>query len=167
MLADGGKQVLKHNLRLEYPETSETRLQRSGAVAPASRSPTIYLSYGTQDARVAAKLRAGLENAGFQVLDQTRLDVGALWTEELRRMMEQCDAVVALVGDDDISPFVAADIKAALASSRPTLVLRPAGSSRAELPSDVRVLPIDMTQPDLSGVVSCLRSFQTLREGYE
>ena len=142
---------LKHNLRLEYPETSETRLQRSGAIAPASRSPTIYLSYGRQDARVAAKLWVPSTRPNT-------LDVGAPWTE---------DAVVALVGDDDISPFVAADIKAALASSRPTLVLLPAGSSRAELPSDVRVLPIDMTQPDLSGVVSCLRSFQTLREGYE
>jgi len=159
---DGQKRLLKHNLRLEYPESPESSATRpalrSTAAAPVRRSSTIYLSYSSEDTRLAAKIRAGLESADFDVLDQTRLGPGEPWSEALRRMMTQSDTVVGLVGEDVISPWVSSEIKAAVASSKPALVLFAAGASSAGLPSNVRTLAIDADRPDTMAIAELLRS---------
>ena len=157
VLADGEKRLLKHNLRLEYPSEANPP-HRSTASPPASRPMTIYLSYSAQDLRVAAKLRGGLQSAGFEVLDQTRLDPGEPWSEALRRMITQADTVVGLIGEDDISPFVSAELKAAAASSKPVLVLLAAGASSVGLPDDIRTLAIDANRPDVTAIAALLRS---------
>jgi hypothetical protein len=159
VLAGGEKRVLKHSLRLEYPENSETSNPRRSTVSPpASRPTTVYLSYSTEDSRVAAKLRGGLQSAGFEVLDQTRLDPGEPWNEALRRMITQADAVVGLIGEDGISPLVSADVNAAVASSKSALVLLAASASSVGLPKDVRTLPIDMKHPDVTAIAELLRA---------
>jgi hypothetical protein len=140
VLADEQKWLLKHNLRLEYPEPR--------ARAPVSRQPTIYLSYSQQDSRVAGQLRAGLENAGLKVLDQTSLGENEPWSGALGRMMAQSDAVVGLVGEDEISPWVNAEIKTAAASSKPIFVLLPAGASSVGLPQEVQIIAVDMNRID-------------------
>lgn len=156
--AGGEKRLLKHNLRLEYPEDSETsNSRRSTASPPASRPVTVYLSYSTEDSRVAAKIRGGLQSTGFEVLDQTRLDPGEPWSEALRRMITQCDTVVGLIGEDGISPLVSADVNAAVVSSKPALVLLGTGASNVKLPSDVRTLTIDASRPDVRAIAQLLR----------
>lgn len=137
-LTNGEKLQLKHQLRLEYPDLPETEPPRSLAVT--SRQPTAYLSYSTQDSRAAAKLRAGLETVGLQVFDQTRLAAGEPWSEALQRMMAQCDAVVVLVGEDEVSSLVSADIQAAIASAKPTFAIVAADAPSISLPRDVRIL---------------------------
>jgi TIR domain/YEATS family len=159
MLAGGEKRLLKHNLRLEYPADLETsRPRRSTASPPASRPMTVYLSYSTQDSRVAAKLRGGLQSAGFEVLDQTQVGPGEPWSEALRRMITQSDTVVGLIGEDEISPWVSAELKAAAASSKPALVLLATDSSGVKLPGDVRTLAIDANRPDVMAIAELLRS---------
>jgi hypothetical protein len=137
VLADGEKQLLKRNLRLEYPKSSEANSPpRPTVSAQAPRPPTAFLSYSAQDSRVAAKLRAGLEKVGLQILDQTRTVAGERWSEVVQRMMAQSDAVVGLVAEDDISPWVSTEIQAAVALGKPALVLVAAGVSTAGLPSE-------------------------------
>jgi hypothetical protein len=161
VLADGEKRLLKHNLRLEYPEPSETKPpRRSTESAPVRWPSTVYLSYSAQDSRVAAKLRAGLEDAGLKVLDQTRLGAGEPWSEALQRMMAQSDAVVGLVCEDEISPWVSAEIQAAVASAKPALVLVAVGVSTAGLPSDVRKLQVDVNRLDPMAIAELLRSLK-------
>ena len=157
-LKDGETLLLTHNLRLEYPENSgASSQQRSVAPGQTSKLPTVYLSYSTRDARAAGKLRNGLKSAGFEVLDQTRLASGEPWGEALQRMIAQSHAVVGLVGDDEISPVVSGEINAAVASSKPALVLLPTGTSRVKLPSNVRRLEVDVDRIDPMAVVAELR----------
>lgn len=159
VLKDGEKRLLTHNVRLEYPEPSETNPpRRSTAAAKTGKSPTIYLSYSTQDSRVAGKLRGGLESAGLAVLDQTQVSPGEPWSEALHRMMVQSDAVLGLVCEDEISPWVSGEIKAAVASSKPALVLLASGASNAGLPSDVRTLAVDVNRLDPMAIAESLRS---------
>jgi hypothetical protein len=147
VLANGEKRQLTHNLRLEYPEP-----------APVRRPRKVYLSYSQQDSRVAAKLRAGLENAGLEVLDQTRLSESEPMSEALRRMMEQCDVVIGLLCEDEISPWVSDEIKTAVTSSKPTFVLLPAGASSVELPKGVQTLTVDVDRLDPTAIAEFLRS---------
>jgi hypothetical protein len=158
-LKDGTKLPLKHNLRLEYPAFTKTPHGSRSMVAPApqkSRPPIVYLSYSTRDVRAASKLRAGLVAEGLQVHDQTELKAGDPLSEVVRRMMEKSDAVLVLAGDDVISPFVNADIKAAVASSKPTLVLRSPDASSVQLSDDVHALTVNINDVDPGMVASQL-----------
>jgi hypothetical protein len=152
VLADGEKRLLKHNLRLEYPDKEAAATE---AAAQVRRQRCIYLSYSQQDSRVARKLRAGLENAGLKVLDQTRLGKDEPWSEAL---MEQYDVVVGLVGEDGISPRVSDEIQTAMSSSKPTLLLVPVGASSAEIPKGVQTHTIDMNRLDPTAIAEFLRS---------
>jgi hypothetical protein len=159
-LADGKKVQLKHNLRLEYPDSSESP-RRSMASAPASRQPTVYLSYSAEDSRVAAKLRAGLEDAGVKILDQTRLEPGDPWDDSLRRMIAQSDGVVGLVSDDEVTPWVNAEIQTAAASAKPTFVLVTGSTSIAGLPKDVQTRQIDVGSLDFKAIAAELGSLKS------
>jgi hypothetical protein len=127
---------------------------------PDSRSAgqIVYLSYSSQDTRAAAKIRSKLDSVGITVLDQTQLKAGDPWREALQRMLEQSDRVVALVGDDEIGPFVSAEISAALAASKPTFVLRPASASPLQLPEEVRILITDTADPEPTVIAEILGS---------
>ncbi|MGO7658253.1 pYEATS domain-containing protein [Rhizobium ruizarguesonis] len=158
VLADGEKRLLKHNLRLEYPESSEAAPPPPTASAPVPRPLTAFLSYSALDSRLAAKLREGFEKVGLKVLDQTQVVAGKPWSEVLQRMIAQSDAVVGLVSEDDISPWVSTEIQAAVSLGKPTLVLAPAGVSTAGLPSDVRPLQVDINRLDPLKIAELLYS---------
>ncbi len=161
VLVTGEKRLLKHNLRLEYPESSEPDPPpRSTVSAPVPRPLTAFLSYGARDSRLAAQLRDGFENVGLTILDQTRVVAGEPWSEVLQRMIAQSDAVVGLVSEDDISPWVSEEIQAAVALGKPALVLAAAGVSTAGLPSDVRPLQVDMNQLDPTTIADLLHSLK-------
>ena len=159
-LRDGDKRLLKHNLRLEYPENL-TAVAPEKMVATPSNEPTVYLSYSTEDLKVAAELRAGLGTAGFEVLDQSRLSAGAPLSESLQRMIAQADILLALIGGEEISPWVSFEIKAAVASSKPTLVLVPSGASISGLPPDIQTHTVDLKRIDPAEIANLLRSSAT------
>jgi hypothetical protein len=62
------------------------------------------------------------------------------------------------VCEDEISPWVSGEIKAAVASSKPALVLLASGASNAGLPSDVRTLAVDVNRLDPMAIAESLRS---------
>jgi hypothetical protein len=157
-LKDGKKKSLRRQLRLEYPEPSTTESSPSRSGAASVPMPTVYLSYSTEDSRAAAKLRSGLETAGLQVFDQTRLASGEPWSEALQRMMSQSDAVVGLVGEDDISSLVSSDIQAAIASAKPTFAVITTGAASITLPQDVHILQGGVDGFDPARIVELVRS---------
>jgi hypothetical protein len=73
-------------------------------------------------------------------------------------MLEQSDRVVALVGEDEISPFVSAEINAAIAASKPTFVLCPASGPPLRLPEEARVLITDTADPEPTVIAEILRA---------
>jgi len=154
-LTNGETRKLKHNLRLEYPDASGANPPLRSSVAERQ---TIFLSYSTQDSRLAARLRAGLGESGFDVLDQTRVAAGEPWSEALQRMIAKSDAVVGLNCDDEISSFVSAEIKAAVASSKPAFLLVTADASTAGLPDEVQTLTIDIDHINPTAIAQLLRS---------
>ena len=159
VLQDGAKQLLKHNLRLEYAKTSANEASvRMRAPAKSVRPLTVFLSYSTQDSRTAARWRVGLNKAGFEVMDQTRLGAGERWGEALKRMISQADAVVGLVGDDEISPWVSAELEAAVAADKPAFAFLSPQASTVGIPSAVRTVQVDVSRFDLSQIAEILRS---------
>ncbi|KIU51789.1 MULTISPECIES: pYEATS domain-containing protein [Bradyrhizobium] len=162
MLSDAKKVLLKHNVELEYPD-SDVPAGQSKASDLKEQPPTVFLSYSAQDSRVAAKLRAGLEDAGVKILDQTRLEPGAPWSDTLRRMIEQSDGVVGLVSEGEVSPWVNTEIQAAAASAKPTLVLVSGDTSIAGLPKDVQMRHIDVNRLDFEAIAADLGSFKSSR----
>ncbi|MBQ0961729.1 TIR domain-containing protein [Ideonella sp. 4Y11] len=149
-LQGGRTQALRHNLRLEYPD-EEAAPMRS-ASAPRPRAASVFLSYSSIDARAAARLRDGLTQAGVQVLDQTGVTPGEPWQEALANMIARADAVVTLVGDDDMSPWVSAEMSHALASDKPTLALFNERAATPRLPEGVQTRPFNPREPDAQGV---------------
>lgn len=144
---------LRHNLKLEYPEELAQPRQRarSRASSPTaetaktaspestSRAPWVYLSYSSVDARAASRLREGLTRAGVQVLDQTQVATGMPPAEALQNMIATSDAVIGLIGDDQVSPFVTSEIDFAIASAKPTLALVSTDAGSVKLPSEIEL----------------------------
>jgi len=159
VLKDDEKQLLKHNLRLEYPKplTSPPADGPSGVPTPV-RPLTVFLSYSAQDSRDASKLRQSLRKAGLDVLDQTRIDPGELLSDALKRMISQADAVVGLIGDDEISPWVSQELETAVGQDKPAFVLLSPQANAIAVPSGVRRIEIDVSQLDSSQIVDLLRS---------
>lgn len=158
-LKDGEKRMLKHNLRLEYPEpVAGTPPSRSIAATRAARPLTVYLSYSVQDSRSAAKVREDLKKAGVDVLDQTRIDAADSPTDAIRRLIAQADAVVGLVADDELSPWVRDELASALSSDKPAFALLAPQASGAGLPSEVRVVRVEASGFDASKIADLVRA---------
>jgi hypothetical protein len=148
------KRLLKHNLRLEYPE-AEPPLAR--ATRPA-RPLTLFFSYSAQDTKAAAQVRQSFKKAGFEVLDQTALHAGEPWAETMQRMISRADAVVGFIGEDEISPWVRTEIEAAASSGKPAFLLLAPGSSTVGIPGDVRSFQFDVSNFDPMQIADLLRS---------
>lgn len=158
-LKGGEKQMLKHNLRLEYPEPlAGTPPTRSVDATRAARPLTVYLSYSAQDSRTAARVRAELMKAGFDVLDQNRIESSDSPADAVTRLISQADAVVGLVGEDEISPWVSWELEAAVAADKSAFVLLSPQASGAGLPSNVRTVRVDASGLDTSKLADLLRS---------
>lgn len=154
---NGAKQLLKHNLRLEYPKSSANEASaRMRETADSVRPLTVFLSYSAQDSRTAAKCREGLKKAGFDVIDPTLGGLGSEWS---KRMISRADAVIGLVGDDEISPWVSAELEAAVAADKPAFALLPPQASAVGIPSAVRTVKVDdLSRLDPSQIAELLRS---------
>lgn len=157
-LKNGDKLPLRRNLRLAYPipsagEAAASAPSRASTFEPKPKS--IFLSYSSLDARVAAKLRERLQSAGMQVLDQTQLGPGEPWQEASMAMITKADAVVSLIGDQEVSPFMGAEMGFAVASAKPTLALLTDEATAPKLPPEVQVERFDLSRFD-AGLISGL-----------
>ena len=61
-------------------------------------SRPVFLSYASQDAAVAHRVRDALAAAGLEVwLDQSELRGGDAWDAKIRRQIRDCGLFVALI----------------------------------------------------------------------
>jgi hypothetical protein len=157
VLQDGETVALRHNLRLEYPDRTEAEPEKGEAPHKAERRLKVFLSYGQQDERPASRLRDGLASAGVEVLDQSRLEPGVPWTEALRQMIVQADAVLGLVGEHDVSPFVIDEWRFAVTSGKPCFALLHKDLADSELPEHVQRVYFDAAHPDPASIASELK----------
>jgi hypothetical protein len=119
----------------------------------------VFLSYSGQDARIAARLRAELEKvAGLEVLDMTRVNVGEPLGDAVQRMISKSDAVVGIVGEDEVSPFVIDELGAGVASAKPAMVLLREGVAGTELPGSVERIRLDAVAPSALKIAEFLKS---------
>lgn len=149
-LQGGRTQALRHTLTLEYPDEDTAPVRSSTASRP--RGTSVFLSYSSIDARAAARLREGLTRAGVQVLDQTGVTPGEPMQESLANMMARADAVVTLLSEDEVSPWVSAELGLALAADKPTLALLSETAQTPRLPEGVQVRHFNPRDPDTEGV---------------
>lgn len=170
----GDKKILKHSLRLEYPDSSSNELLNSKALdtrvqkgiekinpqvqktITTPRKPAVFLSYSTQDSRSAAKVRERLKAAGVEVLDQTRLVPGEIWDEAIQRMLREADAVVGIVSDDQVSPWVATELSVATKTEKPTFALFTEACPVSDFPNSVQQMQVNSFNPE--DIVELLRS---------
>lgn len=151
-LSNGENLQLRHQLRLAYPASEETATLK-GSLSKQSEMPSVFLSFSMQDSRVATRLRSGLQEANVEVLDQTKLATGDQWVEGLHRMLERSDAVIGIVGANEISPWVMTEMEDAVEADKPALVLLAPGASRAGLPDGIEVLEMRIDDRNLDSVV--------------
>ncbi len=156
VLLDGTKHSLRHYLKLEYPDREQPAA--ASQASPSGRPPTVFLSYSTEDSRTAAKLRESFKNSGYEILDQTSIATGESWKESLRRMIAQSDAVVGLVGDDEISPLVSADLDVATSAGKAVLALMPSGTSAAGIPTGVHKVELNPGHFDPAKIIDLIRA---------
>jgi hypothetical protein len=96
--------------------------------------------------------------ADLEVMDQTRLGAEERWGDALKRMISQADAVVGLVGDDEISPWASAELEAAVAADKPAFALLLPQASTIGMPSVVRTVQVGVSRFDPSQIAELLCS---------
>lgn len=138
-LKDGSQQSLRRNLRLAYPEVSEPAPVSAASRPAGFKARSVFLSYSSLDARIAARVREQLQHAGLQVLDQTKIGAGAPLEDTLAGMIVKSDAVVAVIGDAEVSPWVAMELGLASGLAKPTLALIAPEAGDPKLPEQVQV----------------------------
>ena len=153
-LKSGEKRVLKRQLRLETGDESAAPVTRAAQSPSKERKPVIFLSYSAEDSRKAARLRDGFTSEGFEVLDQTSIAPGEPLKESLQKMIIRSDAVIGIV-EDEISPWVRAELEAATHSEKPVLAVLTPHSSSIGIPDSAQRVEIE--RPDASTIAHLLR----------
>jgi hypothetical protein len=57
----------------------------------------IFISYCHKDTDYAHKLANNLQNIGFEVWIDARLDYGSQWPQEIQKQMDACDAFIIIM----------------------------------------------------------------------
>ncbi len=157
-LKDGSQQSLRRNLRLEYPEDPAPAPRRATSRPAGFKAKSVFLSYSSLDARIAARVREQLQNAGLQVFDQTKIEPGAPWEETLSGMIVKSDAVVGVIGDTEVSPWVAMELGMASGLAKPTLALLTPEAGDLKLPRQVQVERLGLESLNLERISALLQS---------
>jgi hypothetical protein len=127
-LVGGGRQRLSHWLQLFYPDegSGPPRGAPSKDAPPerperAPRGPRVFLSYGSEDGHLAARVKAAMRDHGFDVRDATEIAPGEPFKAAVQRMIRESDLVLGLVTSEFASPHVIAELNAAQQSAKPTV----------------------------------------------
>jgi hypothetical protein len=127
-LVDGGREQLSHWLQLSYPnEVSAPPRGVPSKEAPpesqgrAPQGPRVFLSYGSEDARLADRVKAAMREHGFDVRDAAEIAPGEPFKAAVQKMIRESDLVLGLVTSEFASPHVIAELNAAEQSAKPTV----------------------------------------------
>jgi hypothetical protein len=72
----------------------------SAGQPPASRGPSVFISYASEDRAAARVLRDHLNAAGLEVwYDESELGGGDAWDQKIRRQIRDCDYFMPLVSE--------------------------------------------------------------------
>ena len=155
---------IKRNLRLEYPPETGSAEQAAAKSPVTSAKPlTVYLSFGMEDSRAAETVRESLTHAGITVLDQTQIAAGAVFSESVKQMLRNADAILSLVGEGDMSPWVRSELENAVACEKPAFALVPPGSASVGILQQVKTFEVNATEWSASSI-SALRSIGKIDE---
>jgi hypothetical protein len=61
--------------------------------------------------------------------------------ESVERLIGQADAVIGIVGDEEVSPWVVKELETGLAAAKPSVAFFPEGTSPTGLPKRVELRP--------------------------
>lgn len=122
---------VRRQLRLWYPDENEAPSKDdatgrgSARVSPDTRSRTtrIFLSYGSEDRRIASAVAGTLQRHGFQVGTPDQIKPGTPWHPALQQMLHESDLIVGIVSSDFASPQVVAELNHAHQAGKPFLAL--------------------------------------------
>lgn len=151
-LADGPPVSLNHWLELSYPEPEGDRTPPMRGTAPVDvnekpeRKKQVFLSFGSEDAQLAADLKNALAKDGFQVLDARQVGKGEPVEAAVHKMIRESDAVLGVVTSDFASPYLVDELNAAQRNGKPAAALTSTGVGTA-LGLDKSLRRVDM-EPD-------------------
>ncbi|AVH73702.1 toll/interleukin-1 receptor domain-containing protein [Nostoc sp. 'Lobaria pulmonaria (5183) cyanobiont'] len=71
----------------------------------------VFISYNSQDRKLAWQIADALRNADFQVWDETQLFPGDNWAEVIANELRESDAMVILLTPNSVySPYMSAEV---------------------------------------------------------
>jgi len=123
--------LISHMLRLTYPHNQEANESASTSLSSARRkrsernSPTVFLSYSSEDESQAHQVRQAMERLGARVLDARSISADLPFDAAIRKMIRESDAVMSVIGSDYASPYVLTEMKMATAEEKPAIALLP------------------------------------------
>lgn len=110
---------LRHMLRLERPDQVQAPMRG----APEDQRPRlVFISASLSNAGVVQRLRKGLEEQGYEVMDSNLAsDPGDDWQSSVKKAIGRSDALLAVVGEGSLSSFVEDEIQLAEAQDKPVI----------------------------------------------
>lgn len=128
-LAGGTTLPLTHWLELSYPGAEEERTPPTRGMPPQdvkekpARQKQVYLSFGSEDAQLAAGIKNTLVDGGFRVLDAGQVNKGEPLEAAIHKMIRESDMVLGLVTSDFASPYLVDELNAAQRNGKPAAAL--------------------------------------------
>jgi TIR domain len=90
--------MLQSGVRLLRQLAAAHHIPSTGLKMPERNAPKIFINYSHTDSEFARKLAADLQAAGFSVwLDQTELQIGQNWADEIERAINDSDHILVLL----------------------------------------------------------------------
>ena len=144
LMRNGRSMQLEHELVLFYPDEPVAEAAPGKLLASAVEAPPrkVFLSYGSEDRKRAAELRALVDSLGATATDARSQPVaGESWRATVLQMLHDSDVVLAVVSSDFLSPFLIEELTYAARLRKPLLLLKGEGVDRVPgLPDDKAML---------------------------
>ncbi len=128
-LAGGTTLSLTHWLELSHSgeEAERTPPTRGMTTLDVKEKPArpkqVFLSFGSEDARLAAGIKNTLVEGGFSVLDAGQVNKGEPLEAAIHKMIRESDLVLGLVTSDFASPYLVDELNAAQRNGKPAAAL--------------------------------------------
>jgi hypothetical protein len=160
-LKNAGSVQLSHWLDLYYPDDEEPGAAAAKEVAVkrevASKAPyraerpkRVFLSFGSEDTHLAARVRGKLEDGGYRVLDATQVKSNEPLEASINKMIRESDLVMGLVTSDFSSPFLVGELNVAKRTDKPTVALvKSSVGTTFGLDHDLMRVSVDLDAKDL------------------
>jgi hypothetical protein len=168
---NGEMQRVSRNLLLEYPATRSAPAESAPSktskrpvpsrgldAAPARKSPTVFVSYGTEDTPVISPWLDALRKGGLNVVTAKQASPGEPLQDAVARMIRSSDVVLGYLNPEYASPWVVAELQGATRAEKPVLAITGSPSDTAGLPTSVQQIPLDRVRNDTSVLLDSIQS---------